>query len=136
MITITPNSRIRFKIARKGRVRAIEIVNRRTLAFLMLARALRGQPSILVLDGATSSLDTENDRLIQKAIHRLHGQLTVVVIAHRLSTVRKADSIVVLNRGEIVELGTWHLLLSRPGSLRGNGAGRCAVNGSVAHCLP
>jgi ABC-type sulfate/molybdate transport systems ATPase subunit len=49
--------------------------------------------------------------------HRLHGELTVVVIAHRLSTVRKADSIIVLNRGEIVEQGTWQALLSRPDSL-------------------
>jgi ATP-binding cassette subfamily C protein len=84
---------------------------------LTMARALLAQPSILILDEATSSLDTENERLIQEAIHRLHGELTVVVIAHRLSTVRKADSIIVLNRGEIVEHGTWQSLLSRPGSL-------------------
>jgi ABC-type microcin C transport system duplicated ATPase subunit YejF len=57
----------------------------------------------------------------------------VVVIAHRLSTVRKADSIIVLNRGEIVEQGTREALLSQPGSLfAGNGAGWCAVNGRVA----
>jgi ATP-binding cassette subfamily C protein len=84
---------------------------------LTMARALLGKPSILILDEATSSLDTENERLIQDAIHRLHGELTVVVIAHRVSTVRKADSIIVLNRGEIVEQGTWQALLSRPGSL-------------------
>src|SRR5262249_22339453 len=84
---------------------------------LTMARALLGQPSILVLDEATSSLDTENERLIQKAIHRLHGQLTVVGIAHRPSTVRKAHSIIVLNRGEIVEHGTWQALVSRPDSL-------------------
>jgi len=84
---------------------------------LTMARALLGQPSILILDEATSSLDTENERLIQEAIHRLHGELTVVVIAHRLSTVRKADSIIVLNQGEIVEHGTWQALVSRPGSL-------------------
>ena len=65
----------------------------------------------------SSLLNTENERLIQEAIHRLHGELTVVVIAHRLSTVRKADSIIVLNHGEIVEHGTWQALLSRPGSL-------------------
>lgn len=84
---------------------------------LTMARALLAQPSILILDEATSSLDTENERLIQEAIHCLHGELTVVVIAHRLSTVRKADSIIVLNQGEIVEHGTWQALLSRPGSL-------------------
>ena len=84
---------------------------------LTMARALLAQPSILILDEATSSLDTENERLIQEAIHHLHGELTVVVIAHRLSTVRKADSIIVLNRGEIVEHGTWQALLSQPGSL-------------------
>jgi ATP-binding cassette subfamily C protein len=84
---------------------------------LTMARALLTQPSILILDEATSSLDTENERLIQEAIHRLHGELTVIVIAHRLSTVRNADSIIVLNRGEIVEHGTWQSLVSRPGSL-------------------
>ena len=84
---------------------------------LTMARALLSQSSILILDEATSSLDTENERLIQEAIHRLRGELTVVVIAHRLSTVRKADSIIVLNQGEIVEHGTWQSLLSRPGSL-------------------
>ena len=84
---------------------------------LTMARALLGQPSILILDEATSSLDNENERLIQEAIHRLHGELTVVVIAHRLSTVRKADLIIVLNQGGIVEHGTWQALLSRPSSV-------------------
>jgi ATP-binding cassette subfamily C protein len=84
---------------------------------LTMARALLTQPSILILDEATSSLDTENKRLIQEAIHRLHGELTAIVIAHRLSTVRNADSIIVLNRGEIVEHGTWQALVSPPGSL-------------------
>jgi len=84
---------------------------------LTMARALLAQPSVLILDEATSSLDTENERLIQDAIPRLHGELTVVVIAYRLSTVRKADSIIVLNRGEIVEHGTWQSLLSQHRSL-------------------
>ena len=70
-----------------------------------------------ILDEATNSLDTENERLIQEAFHRLNGELTVVVIARRLSTGRKADAIVVLNQREIVEHGTWQSLLSRPGSL-------------------
>jgi ATP-binding cassette subfamily C protein len=84
---------------------------------LTMARALLTQPSILILNEAISSQDTENERLIQAAIHRLHGELTVIVIAHRLSTVRNADSIIVLNRGEIVEHGTWQALVSRRGSL-------------------
>ena len=59
----------------------------------------------------------QTEQINSEAIYRLHGELTVVVIAHRLSTVRKADSIIVLNRGEIVEQGTWQALLSRRGSI-------------------
>mgnify|MGYP001616423148 CR=1 FL=1 len=58
---------------------------------LALARALLRQPTLLVLDEATSALDSENERLIQTALQHLHGQMTVLVIAHRLSTVRAAD---------------------------------------------
>jgi len=80
-----------------------------------LARALMRQPTVLVLDEATSALDTENERLVQQAIDRLHGELTIVVIAHRLSTVRNADQIVVLEEGGVVESGTWHELTKAGG---------------------
>ena len=73
-----------------------------------LARALVRRPAILILDEATSSLDSENERRVQDAIERLHGRLTILVITHRLTTVRRADSIHVLEAGRIVESGDWH----------------------------
>ncbi len=78
---------------------------------IVLARALARKPDILVLDEATSSLDTESERLIQESIRDLHGKVTVLVIAHRLSTIENADSIVVLERGRIIEQGTPQELL-------------------------
>ena len=80
---------------------------------LALARALLRKPALLVLDEATSSLDTHNERLIQDAIKQLHGEFTIVVIAHRLSTVRTAEQIAVLERGRLVEIGTWSELAGR-----------------------
>jgi len=73
---------------------------------LTLARALLRRPTLLVLDEATSSLDHENERLVQEAIAKLHGELTLVVIAHRLSTVQQADQVIVLAEGRVVETGT------------------------------
>jgi ATP-binding cassette subfamily C protein len=84
---------------------------------LALARAVLRQPSVLVLDEATSSLDTQNERFIQQALDRLHGELTIVIIAHRLSTVRIADQIIVLKAGRIVETGTWDHLCQREGGV-------------------
>ncbi|MCH1626272.1 ABC transporter ATP-binding protein [Ferdinandcohnia quinoae] len=72
---------------------------------LVLARAILRKPSILVLDEATSSLDTENERNIQQAIERLKGKMTIVVIAHRLSTIRNADQVIVLDQGEVIQRG-------------------------------
>ncbi len=80
---------------------------------IALARALLRRPALLLLDEATSSLDTHNERLVQDAIERLHGELTIVLIAHRLSTVRMADRIVVLEAGRVVETGTWAELSRR-----------------------
>lgn len=80
---------------------------------IALARALLRRPTLLVLDEATSSLDPENERLVQDAIERLHGELTILLIAHRLSTVRMADNIVVLSQGAIAESGTWDQLCAR-----------------------
>jgi ABC-type multidrug transport system fused ATPase/permease subunit len=81
-----------------------------------LARVLAGKPEFLVLDEATSSLDTESERLIQESIRNLHGQVTVFIIAHRLSTVGSADRIFVLERGRIVEEGAPQELLQDPHS--------------------
>jgi ATP-binding cassette subfamily C protein len=77
-----------------------------------LARALVRRPAVLILDEATSSLDSENERRVQDAIERLHGRLTILVITHRLTTVRFADSIHVLETGRLVESGDWYSLLN------------------------
>lgn len=74
---------------------------------LALARALLREPELLLLDEATSSLDTENELAIRTALSSLRGQTTILLIAHRLSTVREADQIVVLDEGRVVESGTW-----------------------------
>lgn len=82
---------------------------------LSLARALLRDPQVLILDEATSALDSENERRIQQAIEDLHEQVTIVVITHRLSTIRNADVIHVLENGTVVESGNWTSLLEAPG---------------------
>jgi subfamily B ATP-binding cassette protein MsbA len=82
---------------------------------LAIARAILKNPPILLLDEATSSLDAESEKLVQEAIENLMMNRTVVMIAHRLSTVKKADRIIVLDRGVIVEQGDHKELLSREG---------------------
>ncbi len=79
---------------------------------IAIARALYGDPAVLVFDEATSALDTQTEREIADAIDRARGARTVIVIAHRLSTVRKCDSIVVLERGRLVAQGAYDELLN------------------------
>ena len=82
---------------------------------LSIARAIIKNPPVLILDEATSSLDSESEKLVQQAIEQLKKDRTVLVIAHRLSTVKNADDIVVLEEGEIVEKGTHNSLIQKDG---------------------
>jgi len=82
---------------------------------LAIARAIMKNPPILILDEATSALDTESERLVQKALETLMANRTVLVIAHRLSTVKNADKIILLDKGEIKEVGTHNELMVKEG---------------------
>ena len=82
---------------------------------LSIARAIIKNPSLLILDEATSSLDTESEKLVQEAIEKLMKDRTVLVIAHRLSTVKNADKKIVLEKGKIVEKGNHVELLKKQG---------------------
>ncbi|MBL7742842.1 MAG: ABC transporter ATP-binding protein [Chitinophagaceae bacterium] len=90
----------------------LSLGQRQLLSFI---RALLYNPSVLILDEATSSVDTESEILIQHAIDTLINGRTSIVIAHRLSTIRKADKIIVLDRGEIKEMGSHNELLAKGG---------------------
>ncbi len=85
---------------------------------LCIARAILKNAPILILDEATSALDTESEHMVQQAINNLMTNRTTFVIAHRLSTILHADKIVVLNRGEIVEIGNHSQLLQQNGTYR------------------
>lgn len=78
---------------------------------LALARALLRKPSLLIMDEATSNLDSENEKKILHAIDNLHGEITILIIAHRLSTIKKSDYIYIIDDGKIIESGSWSELL-------------------------
>lgn len=94
------------------RGRSLSVGQRQLLAF---ARALVFDPAILILDEATSSVDTETEILIQQALERLMQNRTSLVVAHRLSTIQNSDRIIVLHKGEICEVGTHQQLLANEG---------------------
>jgi ATP-binding cassette subfamily B multidrug efflux pump len=99
-----------FSIGERGT--SLSMGQRQLISFI---RALLYNPSILILDEATSSIDTESELLIQKATEQLIAGRTSIVIAHRLSTIRKANKIIVLDKGEIKEIGTHDELLNSNG---------------------
>ncbi|RCV15411.1 hypothetical protein SETIT_3G054200v2 [Setaria italica] len=81
---------------------------------IAIARAILKNPRILLLDEATSALDTESERIVQEALDRVMTNRTTVIVAHRLSTVRNADTIAVIHRGSVVEKGSHHELVTDP----------------------
>ena len=86
---------------------------------IAIARAIYKNPSFLILDEATSALDTKSEKLVQNALDKLMDSRTVLVIAHRLSTVINADKIIVLDNGEIKEIGSHEDLYSKGETYRG-----------------
>jgi len=98
---------------------------------LALARALLTQPALLILDEATSALDRENEARVRDAIEHLHGDLTLVIIGHRLATLEHADQVVVLEAGRIAAQGTWSQVRSTLGDAS-NGSAPVGSGRSVA----
>ena len=101
-----------YKAEVKERGAGLSVGQKQLISF---ARALAFDPALLILDEATSSIDTETEQLIQRAIERVMRDRTSIVVAHRLSTVQRADQIIVLHHGEIREQGTHQELLAQRG---------------------
>jgi subfamily B ATP-binding cassette protein MsbA len=97
---------------------------------LALARALIRQPEILILDEATSNLDSHSEFLIQTALEKLHSKQTILIVAHRLSTIVHADRIYLLHEGSIAEEGTHTELLEKMDPTRNFGNGKCTTKSS------
>jgi len=100
----------KFKVRERGA--GLSVGQKQLISF---ARALAFEPSILVLDEATSSIDTETEQIIQQAVERVMENRTSMVVAHRLSTIQKCDRIIVMHHGELREIGTHNELLRMRG---------------------
>ena len=83
---------------------------------IAIARALIRNPQILLLDDATSALDSESERVVQETLDQASAHRTTVIVSHRLSTIKNADLIVFMERGTVVELGTHEELMERKGA--------------------
>ncbi|CAM4814663.1 unnamed protein product [Rotaria magnacalcarata] len=94
---------------------SFNIKHGQSVALVAIARALLRDPKILLLDEATSALDDESEKIVQKALERTSQNTTTLIIAHRLSTVRRADKIIVMQQGEIVEEGDHESLIKAQG---------------------
>ena len=99
-----------FQVGERGNM--LSMGQKQLISFV---RALVQDPALLILDEATSSIDTETERIIQHAVENLIKNQTSIVIAHRLSTIQNADKIMVLHKGEIQEFGTWDELVAQNG---------------------
>jgi ATP-binding cassette subfamily B protein len=84
---------------------------------IALARALIRKPELLILDEATSALDLESERLIQHSIDQLANAMTILIVAHRLSTIVKADQVYILRQGMVIEEGPFSLLSAKSGGI-------------------
>jgi ATP-binding cassette subfamily B multidrug efflux pump len=100
-----------YKVMERGS--SLSVGQRQLISFI---RAMAANPSVLILDEATSSVDSETEELIQRATQKLMKGRTSIVIAHRLSTVKEADTILVLDRGRVVEQGSHDELLAQEGA--------------------
>ena len=83
---------------------------------IAIARAILKNPSVLILDEATSALDAENEKTVQEALDKIMGGKTSVIVAHRISTIKDADEILVFNDGQIIERGTYQQLTEMQGA--------------------
>jgi subfamily B ATP-binding cassette protein MsbA len=83
---------------------------------IFIARELYRRPSLLILDEATSALDSQSEQAIKRTIDALHGKITIILIAHRISTIKNVDEIFVIDEGRLVEQGSYACLAQNPTS--------------------